>query len=167
MGTKKGTKKGFTLMEVMLVVIIVAILAAMALPSYARMMERARVRDARAVLNLIYQAERLYRLDQGSYTTLRDPVGLTGLVESGYLTDPDAGVNPNPPVNSGTNLNWNFDAAVNVTGTTFTATATRTGGGPAYDTTLITVDQNFTGRTEDYGPPEPDPTGLGHPMRHQ
>lgn len=137
--------------------VVIGILAAMVVPSYGKMMELARVRDARSTLNLIYQAERLYRLDNGTYTSLR--TGDNSLTVTGYLSDPDAGVAP------GSNPNWNFNVLLGFNATTFTAQATRTGG--EFTNRIITVDQNFTGRTQDYGPPEPDSTGLGHPMRHR
>jgi len=144
-------KGGFSLLELLTVLLVIGILAAMSSVSYARMIELSRVRDARSVLNLIYQAERLYRLDQDTYTDLATLVG------SSYISDPDSGADPSDNVPPGSNANWNFTVVMDnaVTPPTFTATAARTGGGPDYDTFTITVNQSFTGQTSNYGGTHP------------
>lgn len=103
--------QGLTLLELLATVAIVAILAAVAIPGFSKMVERAKVRDAETTLNAIFQAERIYRLDQTplTYGTLDD------LVNHGYFTNPNA------------NPNWLFRVPQQDTNT-FTAEATRTGG---------------------------------------
>jgi len=127
-------KWGFSLMELLIVVFIVGILAAMALPGYGRMVERTVVRDARATLNLIYQAERMYRLDQTvpSYGTLNN------LINSRYLPNPEP------------NTSWDY-AVLGVGAATFTGQATRTGG--QFNGNTVTLDQNFDGKN--YGGTHP------------
>lgn len=101
--------KGFTFLELLMVVVLLAILASVAVPSFTNMLERAKVQDAETTLNVIYQAQRVYRLDHRTYTSLQQ------LVDAGYLP------NPNP------NQNWLF-LTVDSAATVFTAQATRTGG---------------------------------------
>ena len=127
--------KGFSLLEILVVVIIVGILASIALPNFGKAVEKAKVRDAQGALNMIYQAQRMYKLDQGSYGTVVLP-GQPGepgtLVVGQYLPNP----NPNP--------NWSFSASSG--GTTFTATATRVGGGSDYNNKTICLNQSFDGK---------------------
>lgn len=122
-------KQGFTLLELLVVVIIAGILAAIALPNFAKAIEKAKVRDAQGALNMTYQAQRMYKLDQGSYGAL------SNLVTNQYLADPNSTGNP-----------WNYTAA-NSGATLFTATATRAGGGSDYDGKTVIVDQGFDGKS--------------------
>lgn len=60
---------GFTLAELLIVVIVVAILAGIAYPSYQRYISRARQQDARSQLMAIRQAQEIYKLQYGGYTS--------------------------------------------------------------------------------------------------
>ena len=137
----------FSLLELLVVVAIVAILAAAALPNFQRMVERSRVQDAQTTLNMIFHAERIYRLDNNAFGTLAQ------LVAGRYLSS-------DPNTNT---TNWTF-ATANVAAATFTATATRVGGG-VFNGNTISLDQNFTGA------PNPNPPYNGsryagtHPLR--
>lgn len=120
-----------------MVVTIVGVLATLAIPTYGRMVERAKVRDAQTVLVSIFNAQRMYRLDQTAGTPPVPTYGtLPNLINNRYLTDPD----PGPP--PGTNRDWNFDTPV-VTANTFTARARRIGGD--FDQKIIFLDQTYTG----------------------
>lgn len=109
---KRYAKKGFTLIELMVVIIIIGILAAMAVPSFNKSMENAREREARTTLELIYNAEKIYRIDKATYTT--DWNSLAKYIE-----------NPN---NTAQYYTYTIPSA---TATTFTAQATRNGSNPA------------------------------------
>lgn len=119
----------FTILELLVVVVIVGILASMALPNFGKAVEKAKVRDAQGTLNMIYQAERMYKLDQGTYGTLDN------LITNQYLADPRSAGSP-----------FNY-AAVNTGATAFTGTVTRVGGGSTYDGKTIIVDQSFDSKS--------------------
>ncbi len=65
-------RKGVTLIEIMVVVIIVIILATLATPLYRKTVERAKEREAGAMLRLIREAEKIYRLEYNTYIGCND-----------------------------------------------------------------------------------------------
>ncbi len=107
----------------LIVVIIIAILAGTALPNYTRSVEKARMRDAEAKLNLIYQAERMYNLDIGGYATR------TQLIPA-YSLEPDT-------------ADFAFTITVGTPAGGYTATATRQGS--SYAGSTIALQNTFTG----------------------
>ena len=116
-------KKGFTLVELIVVIIIIAILAAIAIPQFMRMQERAKGSAAKAKLDIIRKAEGIYRSLYDIYTNnfnaLDDEVPEAAQAR---LNDDD----------------WNF--TLTNTTSTFTATATRRRG--TYAGRTITIDQD-------------------------
>ena len=112
-------KQGFSLLEMLVVIVIVTVLAGIALPNYTRSAERARMRDAESKLNLVFQAQRIYRLDNGIY-------GTGAQLIPNYLPNPDT-------------AEWVFTDAAAPTAAAFSVRATRQTG--AYATQTITIDQ--------------------------
>ena len=116
-------KRAFTLLELLIVVVIISILAGIAVPNYMRTTEKAKMRDAEGKLNLIYQAQRIYQLDNGIYATKDQLI-------PNYIPNPDSN-------------DWTFSDAAATTATTFSVAATRQNSGK-YDGQTITVDQTGT-----------------------
>ena len=72
-----NTKSGFTLIEILLVVVIIGILAAVAVPRLGGRVRQSQEAAAKASIDAIGLALRLYEVDNGSY-----PGSLQGLVAS-------------------------------------------------------------------------------------
>ena len=65
---RKG-RSGFSLVELMIVVGIIGILSALAIPRYQAFQARARMSEARNMLNHIYTLQETYQLDENTYLT--------------------------------------------------------------------------------------------------
>ncbi len=116
---RESIPKGFTLAEVLIVTVILGILAGLAIPSYTNSVEQSRANEAQANLNIIYTAEKIYKVNNGTFW--------------------EGGTNP-PIANINATLNIDLAppkfypiASIEVTGSGategFTATATRNEGG--------------------------------------
>ncbi|MEM3423748.1 MAG: prepilin-type N-terminal cleavage/methylation domain-containing protein, partial [Nitrososphaeria archaeon] len=65
----ENVKKGFTLIELMIVIAIIIILAAIAIPNYARMQDRAKISAVQSDMKSISTALEAYFTDWGQYPT--------------------------------------------------------------------------------------------------
>lgn len=76
--------KAVTLTELLIIVVIIAILAGMAIPRFTKSMEDAREREAKTTLELIYNSQKIYRLDKDVFA---DGFGwLTSYIENPNAT---------------------------------------------------------------------------------
>lgn len=73
----KTNTTGFTLIELLAVVLIVALLVAFAIPAYERAVENTRVAEAKVILKTIYDANNIYNMSHGIYTTDVDELEIT------------------------------------------------------------------------------------------
>jgi len=69
-------RKGFTLIELMIVIAIIIILAAIAIPNYLRMTDRARRSRVAGDFTSVATALEAFSVDWGSYPMVPDPAGI-------------------------------------------------------------------------------------------
>src|SRR5215510_14777150 len=84
MRARRG-QSGFTLIEMMVVMVIIGLLMALVGPRFIRQEEKARVRAARAQIELLGTALDTFRLDIGRYPTSQE--GLAALRQRPFGTD--------------------------------------------------------------------------------
>jgi type II secretory pathway pseudopilin PulG len=114
--------------EITLVLVVMGVLISLALPRFSRSLESARADVAGASLRAIWTAERIYWLDNRTYTTSLDVLVSLNLLD--------------PSITSNTSYSYlvtTADAA------TFTATAQRAGDASWSGTLTITQDGVLTG----------------------
>jgi general secretion pathway protein G len=80
MARRTHGQAGFTLIELLVVMVIIGLLAALVVPNFVRQGERARIKAARAQIEMFGAALDTFRLDLGRYPTTQE--GLEALRES-------------------------------------------------------------------------------------
>jgi prepilin-type N-terminal cleavage/methylation domain-containing protein len=127
-GKGRTGRRAYTLVEMSVVLIIMGIFITLAIPRFSRSLESARADVAGANLRAIWTAERIYWLDNRTYTT-----SLNVLVSLNLL---------DPSITSNTSYTYLVTAADVAT---FTATAQRAPNVSWSGTVTITQDGGLTG----------------------
>lgn len=70
-------KKGFTLIELLVVVLIIGVLSAVALPQYQKAVDKARATEAITLVRSVAEAQKVYYLANGEYTSELSNLDLT------------------------------------------------------------------------------------------
>jgi len=84
MTPRKFAQSGITLIELMIVLAVLSVLAAIALPSYEQVMERARRSEAREALSDFAARQEQFFLDNTTYASVVSVLGRNALTEKGY-----------------------------------------------------------------------------------
>lgn len=66
----KGTRKGFTLVELAVVIVIIGVLAAFGVPRFLKSVERSKASEAFAYLSAVRAAQERYVAKEGIYATI-------------------------------------------------------------------------------------------------
>jgi prepilin-type N-terminal cleavage/methylation domain-containing protein len=93
--TRHASRGGFSLLEMMVAMVVVGILVAIAAPSYQRAIDQSRADIAAANLRAIWAAERLFWLENHSYTQDLSKLQTLGLLDVA-LPIGDPGATPPP-----------------------------------------------------------------------
>ncbi len=123
------TTKGFTLIELLIVVIVIGILAAVAVPQFTTATERAKSAKALSALNIVAQAEKMYRGERDVYIDCANNSAITTNLGN-YIDMTDAM----------SDSDWSYTVTGSST-TAFLVTAKRLAGSAAVKDKTITFDQ--------------------------
>jgi prepilin-type N-terminal cleavage/methylation domain-containing protein len=127
---RRFCRRGFTLLELGITIIIVGVLVSFAVPSFSRVTEQGHVDAASQYLRSVWSAERLYWLENKTYTDSLGDLSTLKLIDPKIATGNDG------------YFNYTITAA---TSTTFSVTAARNGSGVWSGTLTITQDGAVSG----------------------
>jgi prepilin-type N-terminal cleavage/methylation domain-containing protein len=77
----KSRRRGFTLIELMIVVMIIGLLAAIAIPRFTHVKQKARVATMQTALKNLGQAEETFFAEHGEYTASLDSLNFAPTAE--------------------------------------------------------------------------------------
>ena len=96
---KNNGRKGFTLIELMIVIAIIIILAAVAIPNYLNMTDRAKRSRVASDFNTVATALETYSTDWGHYPAAADWQALIGELSGGAVgTTPTENITGHPTI---------------------------------------------------------------------
>ncbi|HEY3066597.1 MAG TPA: prepilin-type N-terminal cleavage/methylation domain-containing protein [Methylomirabilota bacterium] len=96
-GPKLKGERGFTLIELMIVVAIIGILAAIAIPIYASVQQRARIAKAWADMRTLASAITIYQAHTGAFPAALSTLTATASNAQGATAGPFMARIPDPP----------------------------------------------------------------------
>jgi general secretion pathway protein G len=85
--TRRGHPRAYTLVETTVVLIIMGVLMALAMPRFSRSLESARADVAGANLRAIWAAERIYWLENRTYTPSLDTLVSLNLLDASITSN--------------------------------------------------------------------------------
>ena len=131
--TDKGTRKGFTLVELAVVIVIIGVLAAFGVPRFLKSVERSKASEAFAYLAAVRAAQERYVAKEGKYA---DTIGDLDINQSSlkYFKEDD-GMADVTAATTMTTTDTNGDP-------TWTLTLTRDAGTSSYGAYTVVFTQN-------------------------
>ena len=138
-------RRGFTLLELGITIIVVGVLISFAVPGFSRVTEQGHVDAASQYLRSIWSAERLYWLENKTYTDSLADLNTLKLID--------------PKIATGNDGYFNY-AITAATSTTFNVTASRAGSGVWTGTLTITQDGAVSGHVSGSNSTVISPPGI-------
>ncbi|WP_138495657.1 type II secretion system protein [Paenibacillus pinistramenti] len=85
MGKKENNEKGFTLIELLAVIVIIGIIAVIAIPMISNILDKSKKDADVSTAKQIYDAARIYIVNEANGTTPTENIKLSVLQDGGYL----------------------------------------------------------------------------------
>ncbi len=127
---RRATRRGFTLVELSIAIVIIGVLVSLVVPSFVRVAEQNRVDAASQYLRSIWSAERIYWLENRTFTSSLSDLQTLGLIDTKIAAGNDG------------YFNYSITGA---DASTFTVNATRAGSSVWTGTLSVSQAGDLTG----------------------